>query len=31
VWLATYKKHHPDHLPWLEAIEELICLAGSTP
>lgn len=25
VWLATYKKHHPDHLPWLEAIEELIC------
>lgn len=25
VWLATYKKHHPDYLPWLEAIEELIC------
>jgi uncharacterized protein YdeI (YjbR/CyaY-like superfamily) len=25
VWLATFKKHHPDHLPWLEAIEELIC------
>lgn len=25
VWLATYKKHHPDHLPWIEAIEELIC------
>lgn len=25
VWLATFKKHHPDHLPWIEAIEELIC------
>ncbi len=25
VWLATYKKHHPDYLPWAEAIEELIC------
>jgi uncharacterized protein YdeI (YjbR/CyaY-like superfamily) len=25
VWLATYKKHHPGHLPWLEAIEELVC------
>jgi uncharacterized protein YdeI (YjbR/CyaY-like superfamily) len=25
VWLATYKKHHADHLPWGEAIEELIC------
>jgi uncharacterized protein YdeI (YjbR/CyaY-like superfamily) len=25
VWLATYKKHHADHLPWIEAIEELIC------
>jgi uncharacterized protein YdeI (YjbR/CyaY-like superfamily) len=25
VWLATYKKHHPDHLPWGEVVEELIC------
>jgi uncharacterized protein YdeI (YjbR/CyaY-like superfamily) len=25
VWLATYKKHHPDHLPWLDAVEELLC------
>lgn len=25
VWLATYKKHHPDHLPWGEAVEELLC------
>lgn len=25
LWLATYKKHHPDYLPWLEAVEELIC------
>ena len=25
VWLATYKKHHPDHLPWPEAVEELLC------
>ncbi len=25
VWLATYKKHHPDYLPWLEAVEELLC------
>lgn len=25
VWLATYKKHHPDYLPWIEAVEELIC------
>jgi uncharacterized protein YdeI (YjbR/CyaY-like superfamily) len=25
VWLATYKKHHPCHLPWMEAVEELIC------
>lgn len=25
IWLATYKKHHPNYLPWLEAVEELIC------
>ncbi|MGB3556073.1 MAG: YdeI/OmpD-associated family protein [Jannaschia sp.] len=25
IWLATYKKHHPDHLPWGEAVEELLC------
>ena len=25
VWLATYKKHHPHYLPWMEAVEELIC------
>lgn len=25
VWLATYKKHHADYLPWAEAVEELIC------
>ncbi|MEM7722429.1 MAG: YdeI/OmpD-associated family protein [Pseudomonadota bacterium] len=25
VWLATYKKHHPNYLPWIEAIEELLC------
>ena len=25
VWLATYKKAFPDHLPWLQAVEELIC------
>lgn len=25
VWLATYKKHHPDYLPWIEAVEELLC------
>ncbi|MEM7641954.1 MAG: YdeI/OmpD-associated family protein [Pseudomonadota bacterium] len=25
IWLATYKKHHPDHVPWIEAIEELLC------
>jgi uncharacterized protein YdeI (YjbR/CyaY-like superfamily) len=24
-WLATYKKHHPDYLPWIEAVEELLC------
>ena len=25
IWLATYKKHHPDYLPWIEAVEELLC------
>lgn len=25
IWLATYKAHHPDHLPWGEAVEELLC------
>lgn len=25
VWLATYKKAHPAHLPWLEAVAELLC------
>jgi len=25
VWLATYKKHHPDYLPWIQAVEELLC------
>ena len=25
VWLATYKRHHPDHLPWIEAVAELLC------
>ncbi|MEM9796334.1 MAG: YdeI/OmpD-associated family protein [Pseudomonadota bacterium] len=25
IWLATYKKHHPDHLEWIAAIEELLC------
>ncbi|ABD54603.1 YdeI/OmpD-associated family protein [Jannaschia sp. CCS1] len=25
LWLATYKKHHPDYLPWMEAVEELLC------
>ena len=25
VWLATHKRHHPDHLPWTEAVEELLC------
>lgn len=24
-WIATYKKHHADYLPWVEAVEELIC------
>ena len=25
VWLATFKKHHSDYLPWGEAVEELLC------
>ena len=25
IWLATYKKHHPNYLPWIEAVEELLC------
>ena len=25
LWLATFKKHHPDYLPWIEAVEELLC------
>ncbi|MEL6586436.1 MAG: YdeI/OmpD-associated family protein [Pseudomonadota bacterium] len=25
IWLATYKKHHRNHLPWIEAVEELLC------
>ncbi|MEM9318353.1 MAG: YdeI/OmpD-associated family protein [Pseudomonadota bacterium] len=25
IWLASFKKHHPDYLPWLEAVEELLC------
>lgn len=25
VWLVSYKKHHPDHLSWGEAVEELLC------
>ena len=25
IWLATYKKHHPSYLPWLQVVEELIC------
>ncbi|MCK0168214.1 YdeI/OmpD-associated family protein [Jannaschia sp. S6380] len=25
IWLATYKAHHPDHLPWGEVVEELLC------
>ena len=25
VWLATYKKHHPHYLPWIQAVEELLC------
>jgi uncharacterized protein YdeI (YjbR/CyaY-like superfamily) len=25
LWLATYKKHHPDYLPWGQWVEELLC------
>jgi uncharacterized protein YdeI (YjbR/CyaY-like superfamily) len=25
VWLSTYKAHHPLHLPWIGAVEELLC------
>jgi uncharacterized protein YdeI (YjbR/CyaY-like superfamily) len=25
VWLATWKKPHPEHLPWIEAVAELLC------
>lgn len=25
VWLATFKKHHADYLPWGQAVEELLC------
>ncbi|MBB5516791.1 uncharacterized protein YdeI (YjbR/CyaY-like superfamily) [Rubricella aquisinus] len=25
VWLVLYKKHHPDHLPWPDVVEELLC------
>lgn len=25
VWLATYKKAEPDHLPWIDAVAELLC------
>ncbi len=25
VWLATYKKHHPDHLAYEPVVEELLC------
>lgn len=25
IWLATYKVHHPAYLPWIEAVEELLC------
>lgn len=25
IWLATFKKHHKDYLPWMEAVEELLC------
>lgn len=25
VWLVTYKKPHPDYLPWGEVVEELLC------
>ena len=25
VWLVVYKKHSPHHLPWGDAVEELLC------
>ena len=25
VWLATYKKHHPDYMPYEPLVEELLC------
>ncbi len=25
IHLATYKKHHPSHVPWVEVVEELLC------
>ncbi len=25
VWLATYKRHHPDYLGWETLVEELLC------
>lgn len=25
VWLASYKKHHPDYLPYEPQVEELLC------
>lgn len=25
VWLATYKRHHPDYLGWAPLVEELLC------
>ncbi len=25
VWLVTYKKSHPAHIPWGEVVEELLC------
>lgn len=25
VWLVTYKKPHPAHIPWLDVVAELLC------
>lgn len=25
VWLATYKRHHPDYLDWENLVQELLC------
>lgn len=25
VWLATYKRHHPDYLDWESLVQELLC------